>query len=108
MILTAFILRIFGVFEVQDLHFPHLNLKPLPWSIFKFVLLRHILIGHTNISFCVRLNFNPFIPTFVHFTIVVLTWYDFTTYSIVLPMYISAWVFHTLKFYFRCIIYITT
>ena len=41
-------------------------------------------------SFCERLNFNPFSRTFVHFNIVILTWYDFTSYSIVLPMSISA------------------
>ena len=54
--------------------------------LFKFVLLLHILVSHTNIFFCERLNFNIFMGTFVHFDIVVLTRYDFTSYSIVFPM----------------------
>ena len=76
--------------------------------IFKFVLLRHIIVGNTNVFFRERLDFNPFIFTFVHFTVVVFIWYYFTSYSIILPMYISARVFDTLKVYFRCFIYITT
>ena len=35
--------------------------------LFKFVLLRHILVGHTNIFFCRRLTFNPFMRTFFTF-----------------------------------------
>ena len=65
------------------------------WVIFmfKFVLFNHILVGYTNISFCERFNFNPFIHTFVYFTIIVLTWYYFTSHSIVLTKSISDWVF---------------
>ena len=40
--------------------------------IFQFVLLLHILVSRTNISFCERLNFKPFMCYFVHFTIVIL------------------------------------
>ena len=60
--------------------------------VFKFILLRHMYVGYTNISFCQWLNSNPFSRTFVHFTIVVLTWYDFTLSSIVLPMSIYAFL----------------
>ena len=70
--------------------------------------MRHILVGHTNISFCERLNFNTFMRTFLNFTIVILTWYDFTSYSIVLPMSISAQVFYVLSIYCGFIIYVTT
>ena len=86
MLLADFGLRVFSVFEVWDLHFAYSN-----WNrfrdcfMFKFVLLRHILVGDTNVSFYERLNFNPFMCTIVHFNIDVLTWYDFTSYSIVLP-----------------------
>ena len=75
--------------------------------IFKFVLLSHILVVHTNIFFCERLNFNPLMHNFVNFTIVVLTWYDFTPYSILLPMSIYSQIFHTLRIYFRCVIHVT-
>ena len=44
----------------------------------KFILLRHVYVGYSNISFRERLSFNTFSHTFVHFTIAVLTWYDFT------------------------------
>ena len=70
--------------------------------LFNFFLLHHILVVHTNIYFCEWLKFNLFIHTFVHFTIVVLTWHDLTSYSKVLPMSISAWVFHTLSIFLLC------
>ena len=70
----------------------------------KLVLLRHIIIGHANITFCERLNSNPFIRTFVHFTIFVLNWHDFISYSIVLPMSISDRVFHSLNI-FLCVLF---
>ena len=69
--------------------------------------LRHILIGHTKICFCEMLTFNHFLHTFVHFNIVVLNRYDFISYSVVLPMSISARFFHALIIYCRCIIYVT-
>ena len=75
--------------------------------VFKFVSLRHILVGHTKIFFCERLNFNNFLLNPVHFTIFVLTWYYFTTYSIVLPMQISYRLFHTFGIYLMCFVYIT-
>ena len=75
---------------------------------YKFVLLRHILVGYTNVYFCDKLNFNTFSRTFVHFTIFVLTWNDFTSYSILLSMSISARAFHTLSMCFRCIIWFNT
>ena len=70
--------------------------------------MRPILVGYTNISFYERLKYNPFRSTYLHFTIIVLTWYDFTLYSIVLPTSISARGFHTLSISFRYIIYVTT
>ena len=107
--IADFSLRVTSVFEVQDLHFSIKIWNRLhDFFLFKFVLFHHILVGHTNISFCERLKLNIFMRTFVYFTIVVLTWYDFKSYSIVLPVYISAQVFHTLSIYFRCIIYVTT
>ena len=48
--------------------------------------------------FCERLNFNTFMRTFIHFTIVVLTFYDFTSYFILLPISISARVFMLCSF----------
>ena len=68
--------------------------------LFKFGLLRHIPVGENNISFWERLNINCFMIVFVHFTIAIFSWYNFTLYSIVLPMSISARVFHTLIIYF--------
>ena len=59
----------------------------------KSIFLLHIYVGYTNISFSEWLSFNIFCHTFVHFTTVFLTWYDFMSYSIVLSMSISAWVF---------------
>ena len=76
--------------------------------IFQFILLHHILIGPTNTSFSDRLNLNPFICTFSNLNIVVLTWYDITSYSIVLPMSIYPRLIYSLSIYFRCIIYVTT
>ena len=76
--------------------------------LFKFILLRHMYVGYTNSSFFKRLSSNPFSCTFIHFTIVVLNWYDFRSYYIVLPTSISARGFHTLIICFRCIIYFTT
>ena len=74
--------------------------------LFKFVLFHHILIGYIKISLCEQLKFH-FFCTFVHFNIVIFTWHDFISYSTVLPMSISARLFHTLSI-FRCIIYVTT
>ena len=74
--------------------------------LFKFVLLCHILVVYTNLSFCEQFNINPFYCTFVHFTIVILTWHDFTSYSMVLPNSISDRLFHSLSICFRCIIYV--
>ena len=106
--LTAFSLHVYIVLEVWDLHIVYSNRKRLrDCFIFKFVLLRHILIVHTNNFFCERLNFNPLIRIFLHFTIVVLTWYDLTSYYIVLPMSIYARILHALIIYCRCIVYIT-
>ena len=95
-----------SVFEVQGLHFSIKILNCLhDRFLFKFVLFHHVLVGHNKISLCDQLKFNIFMRTFVYFTIVVLTWYDFKSYSIVLLMYISAQVFHTLSIYFRCIVF---
>ena len=76
--------------------------------LFKFILLHHIYVGYTNIYFYEQLTFNPFCYTFVKFTIVVLTWYDFTSYSIVLPMSISVQVIQPGSICFRYIFYVTT
>ena len=72
--------------------------------LFKFILLRHIHIGYNNIYLRERLSFNTFIRTFVHSTIVALTWYSFTSYDIVLPTSISALVFQPGSICFRYII----
>ena len=42
--------------------------------------------GHNNISFCEPLKFNTFMSTLVYFTIFVLNWHYFTSYSMALPM----------------------
>ena len=60
---------------------------------FKVILLNYIQVGNTKINFCERSSFNPFISIFVHFTILFLTWYDFTSYSIVLTTSNCAWFF---------------
>ena len=54
--------------------------------LFKFIVLRHMYVGYTNKFFCEQLSVNTFSHTFVHFTIVLLTSYDFTSYYIVLLM----------------------
>ena len=58
--------------------------------------------------FCERFTVNLFTPIFVRFTIVTLTWDDFISYSIVLPLQIYDWVFPAFSIYIRCIIYVTT
>ena len=63
-----------------------------------FVSLHHILIGYTSTSFYECLNNNHFSCTFMHFTILLLDWDYFTSYSIALPMSIFVLVFHTLIF----------
>ena len=98
-----------SLFEFRDLLFPYSNLNRLcDCFFFIFVFLCHIVVRYTNIFFCERFNFNPFTRKFLHFTITVLNWYDFISYSIVLPMSISDQGFHTLRIYFMCIIYVTT
>ena len=65
-----------------ELIFYYLRSMPLTDLVrfmFKFVLLSHTLVGYTNIYLYDRLNLYHFMHTFVHFTIVVLTWYDFTS-----------------------------
>ena len=66
--------------------------------------MHQILVGHTNISFCERLNFNPFMCAFVNFTIVVfdLAWFHVMLYSITYVNLFSD--FYALSTYFRCII----
>ena len=76
--------------------------------LFKFIFLRHIIVAYTNIYFWEQLIFKPFSPTFVHFTIVIFTWYDFTSYYIVLPISVSFWVFQPQIICFGCIVNITT
>ena len=63
--------------------------------LFKFFLLHHIHVCCPKISFREHLSFNTFSRTFVHFTILISTCYDFTSYSIVLHTSISAWVFQS-------------
>ena len=69
---------------------PYLNfcLGLLTFGLFVlgFNLLRHIYVGFANMSFCERISYNPFHHTSVLFTIFFLTWYDLTSYSIVLPI----------------------
>ena len=72
--------------------------------LFKFILLRHICVGYKKIPFCEQLSFNPFVRTFVQFTIFVLTWYNFTPYYMILTILIPAWVFQPWSILFRCII----
>ena len=67
--------------------------------LFKFVLLLHIYVGYTKISFCELLNFNTFSRTFVHFIIVILTWYDFRPYSIVYLCQFLLGYFNLVVFY---------
>ena len=55
-----------------------------------------------------RLSYNPFNRTFVLFSIVFLTWYDLTSYSIVLSMSISALVFRILSLVLGVLFYVTT
>ena len=52
--------------------------------------------------------FNSFSRTYVLFTIVVLNWYNFTSYSIVLPISISDRVFQPRSTCFSSIIYVTS
>ena len=54
-------------------NYVHSNLKYQlrAWFLFKFNLVRHTYVGHTNMFFCERLNSNPFSRTSIHFTIVV-------------------------------------
>ena len=69
-------------------NYAHSDLKNrlCAYFLFKFKLLSHIYVCYTNMSFWEQLSGNPSSCNFVLFTIVVLTWYEFTSYSIVLPM----------------------
>ena len=85
MMLAVFSLHVFSVFEVRYLHFAYSKWNRLNNQfIFKFVSLHQIPVENTNITFFDQLNSNPFMRNFVNFTIVVLTWYDFTSYTKVL------------------------
>ena len=64
-----------------------------------FLKLHHIIVRYTKISFYERLKFNPLSSTLVNLTIFVLTWYDFTSFYIVLLVSISDWVFQTLSIF---------
>ena len=57
-----------------------------------FNLLRRVYVGLTNMSFCERLSYKPINHISVLFTIVFMSLYDLTSYSIVLPMKISVLV----------------
>ena len=78
--------------------------------LFKLNLLRQIYVSFTNMSFCEWLSFNILCRAFINFTIVVLTCYYFTSYSIVLPISIYAFVFWLWSIYFTVgvLLYITT
>ena len=52
--------------------------------LFKYLFLRHMHVGYTNVSFVSDLCFNDFGSTYVEFTIAVLTWYDLISYSLVM------------------------
>ena len=86
---------------------PMVNLSSW-WVLMHFNLLRQIYVGFTNMYFCERLSYNPSNRTSVLFTIVFLSWYDLTSYSIVLLISISAMVFRHSSISYRCIIYVTT
>ena len=107
--LADFSLHVTSLFQVWYLH-----LLIQIWNrlrdclLFKFFLLRHILIGYTNLYLFWRLNWNTLMHTFLNFTVVILTSHDFTSYSKLLPMSIYDFVFHTLIICFRCTIYATT
>ena len=73
-------------------------------SLISVTYCRNLFVGFTNILFCERLSFNLFSRTFVNFTIALLIWYDFTSYSIVLPMPIYAFLFRLWGICFRSII----
>ena len=76
--------------------------------LFEFILLCHMYVGYTKIFLCERLSFNLFSRTFEKFTIVVLILYDFTPYSIVLPISISSLVLIHWIICFRCLFYVAT
>ena len=114
LIFTTLVLRHSGILVhasqvsiyVQDLYFTCSNLNQLcDRLLVKLVLLRHINVGYTNIFFCGWLRSNNFCCTFASFTIVILTWYDITPYSIVLPKSISAWVFNLGVFFWVYYLY---
>ena len=108
--LADFSSRVISVFEVWGLHIACSNWNCLPDRfIFKFASWRHTLVGHASVYICEKLYLNNLSPTFVRLTIVILTWDNYTLYSIVLPIYIYARVFHALIIYFRYIFtYVTT
>ena len=67
-----------GSLNVWDLFFPIKFYHFRDRFLLKFILLHDIYVGYTKISFCDKLIFNHFCRTFVYFTIVDFTWYDFT------------------------------
>ena len=75
-----------------------------PWRVLRrFNSLSHIYVDFTNFFFCERLSYNPFNCTSILFTKLFLTWYDLNSYSIVLPISISALVFWLWSICFTCI-----
>ena len=85
--LVDFSSRVISIFEIRGLYIACLYFNCLrDCSIFQLVSLRQILVDHTNGYFCERLNINILVVKLYVFTIVILTWYAFVSYSIVLPM----------------------
>ena len=76
--------------------------------LFEVILLCNICIVYINVSFSELKRFKPYCCMFVHFTIAVLTWYEFTSFSIILLMSISVWVFWPWSICLECLIYVTT
>ena len=52
--------------------------------LFEILSLHHIPVRYTNVSFMNNLYFHDFGHTYLQFTMDVLTWYNFTPYSIIL------------------------
>ena len=68
------------------------------------ICFRCIIYARFTLYFCDRFSYNSFKLSFCSFTIVFLTWYDVTLYSILLPVSVSYLVFRLWSICFRCII----
>ena len=99
--LGGFSLRITRLIICLGLIFFPLKSKSLQWSLLSwtYIVVLHIWWIYQMLFLWAVETFTSFSCTFVKFSYSCLTWYDFTSYSIVLPTSIYDWVFQPWCFF---------